>query len=116
MNPAFIFAILYTISVRTPIPCGPNVSCTGVSCSWSCYTTDGESHFVEIDDYDKAMRFVENLKPYNHYGPLDKDVPDHKRFIWGMKVQAYTKLDGKWTMINEHEVTEYGHERVPRDE
>ena len=110
MTPLFIYAILYTISVRTPIVCGDNVHGSS-NVSFSCYETNGESHFVEIDDDQKALKFVANLKPYNHYGPLDKDVPDHKRFIWGLKVQAYTKMDGKWVMINEHEVTEYGHER-----
>src|SRR5216684_5973346 len=101
MNPIFIWAILYTISVRTPIPCGPNVHGSS-NVSFSCYETNGESHFVEIDDEKKALQFVANLKPYNHFGPLDKTVQNNKRFIYGMTVEAFTKIDGKWTMINSH--------------
>ena len=103
MTPVFIYAILYTISVRKPIPCGDNVH-GSANVTWSCYQTDEQSHFVEIDDTDKALRFVGNLKPYNHTDVQNKDVPDNKRFIWGLTVEAFTKIDDRWTLINTHKV------------
>ncbi len=108
MTPVFAWLILYTIAVRTPMPCGDNVSCKGVDCSWSCYTATGESHYVEFTDEKKALKFVTNLKPYNFNNTLSKGVPDNKRFIYGLTVHTYVKQGKKWIKVNEHEVTEYG--------
>ncbi len=104
MIPTFIYAILYTVALRTPMPCGDTIHCSGVSCTVSCYETTGQSHFVEIDNERKALQFIANLKPYNHAHALGKTVPDNKRFILGLTAQTYTKIDGKWTMVNEYEV------------
>lgn len=104
MNPLFIFVIWYTVAVRTPIPCGDNVHCSGVSCSWSCYESTGQTHAVEFTDEQKALKFITNLKPYNHVNTLSKNVPDNKRFIYGLTARTYVRDDNGYLLVNEHEV------------
>jgi hypothetical protein len=103
MTPVFIYAILYTVAIRTPVVCGSNIH-GSPNVTFHCFETQGQSHFVEIDDEKKAIQFVANLKPYNHAYDLENGVPDNTRFILGLTAQTYTKIDGKWTMINEHKV------------
>lgn len=104
MTPVFAWIILYTIAVRTPIPCGNNVSCAGIECTWHCYTTNGQSHFVEFHDEAKALKFVQNLEPHNFITTVDKNVPDNKKFIYGLSVLTYVKQGKKWIQVNEHQV------------
>ncbi len=107
MTPVIAWLVLYTIAIRTPVPCGDNVSCSGVNCSWTCYETVGQNHFVEFTDEEKILKFVANLKPYNHRHTLTKTVPNNERFIYGLTVETYKKRGDKWVKINEEEITRY---------
>jgi hypothetical protein len=103
MNPLLAFAIYYGVALKTIIPCGNNVH-GSPNVKFTCAEVQSQSHFVEFLDEDKALRFVHNLKPYNRSNSNDPRIEDGKRFIYDMTVYTYTKIDGKWTQINKHEV------------
>src|SRR5689334_5441961 len=105
MNPLLAFAVLYGVAVKNPVPCGNNVHGSS-NVTFLCYQTDSQSHFVEFTDEKKAIRFVHNLRPYNRKDVFDIRIADGQKFIYNMTVYTYVKVDGKWQLINTHEVDE----------
>lgn len=103
MTPLFIYVILYSIVIRTPVVCGDNIN-GSPNVTFNCFETTGQSHFVEIDDEKRAKQFVANLAPYNHTDDLEKSVSNNTKFILGLTTQIYTKIEGKWILINEHKL------------
>ena len=103
MNPLLAFAVMYDIGIRTPVPCGNNVHGSS-NVTWFCYDATYQPHFVDFYDEAKALKFVNNLKPYNHTDIFDKSIVDNQRFIINMTVYTFIKVDGEYKLIDTHKV------------